>query len=79
MQPPPLHLAALPAAERQGLPALRITMHVFAAQPAQRFAIIDGHRVAEGALLGDGVVLTEITRAGVILDLHGRRVLVARP
>lgn len=74
-----LSLAQLPAAERQGLPALRITMHVFAEQPAQRFAIIDGHRVAEGALLGDGVVLVEITRAGVILDLHGQRVLLARP
>lgn len=78
--PPALpSLAQLPAAERQSLPALRITMHVFAEQPAQRFAIIDGHRVAEGALLGEGVVLAEITRAGVILDLHGQRVLLARP
>lgn len=79
MQPALLSLAQLPAAERQGLPALRITMHVFAEQPAQRFAIIDGHRVAEGALLGEDVVLAEITRAGVILDLHGQRVLLARP
>lgn len=72
-------LADLAPAERQGLPPLRITMHVFAEQPAQRFAIIDGHRVGEGALLGGGIVLAEITRAGVILDLHGRRVLVPRP
>lgn len=72
-------LADLAPAQRQDLPPLRITMHVFADQPAQRFAIIDGHRVGEGALLGDGVVLTEITRAGVILDLRGRRVLVPRP
>jgi len=77
--PATLTLADLAASERQGLPPLRITMHVFAEVPAQRFAIIDGHRVAEGALLGDGVVLDEITRAGVILDLHGQRVLVARP
>ncbi|PKM08902.1 MAG: hypothetical protein CVV14_02265 [Gammaproteobacteria bacterium HGW-Gammaproteobacteria-4] len=77
--PTTLTLADLAASERQGLPPLRITMHVFAEVPAQRFAIIDGHRVAEGALLGDGIVLDEITRAGVILDLHGQRVLVARP
>ncbi|PKM16727.1 MAG: hypothetical protein CVV12_01240 [Gammaproteobacteria bacterium HGW-Gammaproteobacteria-2] len=72
-------LADLPPSDRQNLPPLRITMHVFADQPTQRFAIIDGHRVGEGALLGDGVVLSEITRAGVILDLHGWRVLVPRP
>lgn len=72
-------LAELPATERGALPPLRITMHVYAEVAAQRFAIIDGHRVSEGALLADGVMVAEIVRDGVVLDLRGRRFWLPRP
>lgn len=77
--PPLPSLADLSSAERQSLPPLRITMHVFAQQAAQRFAIIDGHRVGEGALLADGIAVAEITRDAVILDLRGRHLRLPRP
>lgn len=72
-------LADLPAAERNALPALKLSMHVYADDPAQRFVILDGRRQAEGAALADGVVLAEIRRDGLVLDAHGRRLLLPRP
>lgn len=72
-------LIALPSSQRQGLPPLRVTMHVYADEAARRFAIIDGHRVGEGALLADGVTVAEIARDGVVLDVRGQRYLLPRP
>jgi len=71
----PLQLADLAAAERRALPPLKISMHMWAPTSAGRFAIIDGARVNEGDRLGDAVV-DEITRDGVILAWHGRRVQI---
>ena len=53
-------------------------MHVYSDEPARRFAIIDGQRVAEGARLGPGVV-AQIRRDGVVIDIDGRRVLLPKP
>ena len=72
-------LADLSAAERNALPPLKITMHVFADDPAQRFVILDGRRHAEGATPVDGVVIREIRRDGLVLSLRGRDVLLPRP
>lgn len=72
-------LIALPSSQRQSLPPLRVTMHVYADEAARRFAIIDGHRVGEGALLADGVAVAEIAREGVVLDVRGQRYLLPRP
>jgi len=72
-------LAELSLTERQSLPPLRVTMHVYADAALRRFAIIDGQRVGEGALLGAGVVVAEIARDGVVLDVHGRRIWLPRP
>ena len=71
----PLQLAELAAAERRALPPLKISMHMWAPTSAGRFAIIDGARVNEGDRLGEAVV-DEITRDGVILAWHGRRVQI---
>lgn len=72
-------LAVLPLSARQSLPPLRVTMHVYADEAARRFAIIDGHRVGEGALLADGVMVAEIAREGVVLDVRGARYWLPRP
>ncbi len=71
-------LASLEASERNALPPLRLSMHVWDAQPARRFAIIDGQRVAEGSLVGNSVV-AQIRRDGVVLDVGGRSILIPRP
>ena len=71
-------LASLSTETRAALPPLKVSMHVWAADPARRFAIVDGQRVGEGALLAGGTVV-EIRPDGVVLELQGRRVLLARP
>jgi general secretion pathway protein B len=72
-------LADLPAAERATLPPLKLSMHVFADEPAQRFVILDGRRQGEGASPAAGVVVEEIRRDGVVLSANGRRLLLPRP
>ncbi|HEY5803709.1 MAG TPA: general secretion pathway protein GspB [Lysobacter sp.] len=69
----PLRLADLSAGEREQLPALKISMHMWGPAPAQRFAIIDGARVGQGDRVGDAVV-EEIAADAVVLNWHGQRV-----
>lgn len=75
--PPPasvatVRLADLSPGEREQLPPLKISMHMWGPAPEQRFAIIDGTRVGQGDRVGDAVV-EEILAEGVVLDWHGRR------
>ena len=72
-------IADLSAAERQALPALKVSMHVYAEQPGDRFMIVDGARVGEGARIGDRIVLVRIRRDGGVLDIGGRRLLLPKP
>ncbi|HEY2344669.1 MAG TPA: general secretion pathway protein GspB [Xanthomonadaceae bacterium] len=78
-EPGLLPVSNLAASERAGLPALKVTMHVYADDPAQRFMIVDGQRVGEGARLGEGIVLVRIRRDGAEIDAHGRRLLLPNP
>lgn len=66
----PRRLSDLPVDQRRQLPPLKMSMHMWA--PTQRFAIIDGARVAEGDRLGDAVV-EAITADGVVLAWQGQR------
>ena len=72
-------LEALPATARAALPPLKLSMHVYADTPAQRFVILDGQRLGEGASPSSGVVLEEIRRDGLVLSVNGQRLLLARP
>ncbi|GAB3360155.1 general secretion pathway protein GspB [Lysobacter tyrosinilyticus] len=69
----PLSLADLSNEERQQLPALKISMHMWAPDAANRFAIIDGTRVNEGDRIGDATV-EAIQQEGVMLSWRGRRI-----
>ncbi len=72
-------LETLGATERAALPPLKLSMHVYAQAPAQRFVILDGQRLGEGASPASGVVLEEIRRDGLVLSVNGQRLLLARP
>lgn len=61
-----------------GLPPLRVSMHVYADEPARRFAIIDGQRYQEGDTLQPGLSLLEIRRDGLRLGWQDRVLWVPR-
>jgi len=67
-----LQLSDLSAEERKQLPPLKLSMHMWNDAPAQRFVIIDGHRLTEGDRIGEAV-LEAIRTDGVVLDWNGRR------
>lgn len=66
------------ASNAEGLPALKVSMHVYAEDPARRFAIIDGQRRREGEALGPDLALLEIRRDGLRLRWQGRVLWVPR-
>ena len=71
-------ISALSSEQRAAMPPLKMSMHVWAEQPADRFVIIDGQHVGEGARL-PGAVVAQIRRDGVVLDVDGRLYLLPRP
>jgi general secretion pathway protein B len=74
---PPL-VWELPYAARKELPDLTLTLHMYAADPHERFVVIHGERHVEGDDLGDGLILREIRPDGVVLDFKGQRFLYPR-
>jgi general secretion pathway protein B len=60
------------------LPPLRVSMHVYADDPARRFAIVDGQRRREGETLQPGLMLLEIRRDGLRLGWQGRVLWIPR-
>ncbi len=66
-------LSDLTTNQRESLPPLKISMHLWNADPARRFVILDGNRVVEGDRVGDAVV-KDITTDGVVIDWHGQRI-----
>ena len=68
----------LPYEKRKDIPALVMSLQVYALDPAQRFAIINEERHVEGDDLGDGLKLQEITPDGLIVEYGGERFLFPR-
>ncbi|MEE4638882.1 MAG: general secretion pathway protein GspB [Wenzhouxiangella sp.] len=66
----------LPLAIRRELPELHLSIHVFSAEPAERFVLINGERRREGDSLGEGARLTEISRRGAVVDFRDYRFLL---
>lgn len=71
-------MAEMPVDQRQQLPALKLSMHVYSSESAKRFAIIDGQRINEGSVIGAAVV-EEIRQDGVVLSVQGQSYLLPRP
>ncbi len=55
------------------LPELRLDMHVYAANPAERFVFINMRKLREGESLPDGVRVEAITQTGAQLAYRGTR------
>jgi len=62
---------------RKAMPALKLTLHYFHAEPARRFVVLNGNRANEGTLV-DGVRILEIRPDGVVLELNGEPFLLPR-
>jgi len=76
---PPAPIATLKKIERQPaapakiLPPIEITVHAYAADPAERLAGINGKLVREGQEISPGLRLERITEKGVQLNYQGQR------
>jgi general secretion pathway protein B len=64
-------------AQGNALPDLRLDLHVYAANPAERFVFINMRKLREGESLPEGVRVDEITQNGVELSYRGRRFAIA--
>jgi general secretion pathway protein B len=60
------------------IPELRLDLHVFAAQPQERFVMINMHKLHEGDSLPEGVRVESITPEGAVLSKDGLRFLLTR-
>lgn len=82
--PPPSAPASLPddldapPISATGLPAVKLSMHMWDADPARRFVILDGQRMGEGDRNG-GLQVIAIRRDGVIIERSGIRARVSLP
>lgn len=63
---------------RKDLPAMSISMHVYAADPTQRFVIINGDRFIEGDTVKDDLTLREIQPDGLLMEFRGQRFFYPR-
>jgi general secretion pathway protein B len=60
------------------LPQLRLDLHVYAAKPQDRFALINMHKLHEGDSVQNGVRVESITPDGVVMSHNGSRFLLPR-
>jgi hypothetical protein len=61
-----------------GVPEMHIDLHVYSANPQERFVFINKHKYREGETLQEGPRVEQITSDGVILSQHGRRFILPR-
>ena len=53
--------------------ALHLDLHVYAAQPQQRFIFVNSRKYKEGDTLAEGPVVEQITPDGAVLNFRGSR------
>jgi general secretion pathway protein B len=64
-------------AQGNQIPDLRLDLHVYAVNPAERFVFINMRKLREGESLPEGVRVDEITPNGVELYYRGKRFAIA--
>jgi general secretion pathway protein B len=74
--------SGLPTADEvvaaNGMPELKLELHVYANRPADRFVFINSHKYREGETLQEGATVESITPDGVVLSARGNRFLLPR-
>ena len=68
----------LPESIREDIPQPRITVLVYAEAAEDRFILMNGVRLTEGARTSSGMVLEEIRREGAVFSFRKYRFLVSR-
>jgi general secretion pathway protein B len=63
---------------RKDIPALDLSMHVYSADPKQRFVVLKGDRHVEGEEIGQDLILQEIRQDGIVLEFKGQRFFLPR-
>jgi general secretion pathway protein B len=66
------------AAATTQLPQLRLDLHAYAPRPADRWVIVNMHKLHEGDSTPEGVRVESITPEGAVLSYHGTRFLLPR-
>lgn len=69
----------LAGAPGSALPELRLDLHVFASEPADRFIFLNNRRLREGEALPDGTRVESIVPDGAVLSARGERFLLQSP
>jgi hypothetical protein len=59
------------------LPPLALNLHVYDANPGNRYVLLNAMRLREGDVMPDGIKLERITARGAVLDMRGRRFLLS--
>ncbi len=79
VDPEPVPWTSLASGQRADAPDLKLSLHVFGASPDRRFVVLDGRRLVEGDAITPRIRLVEIRSDGAVVEVDGRRALVARP
>jgi general secretion pathway protein B len=66
------------AASGTNIPELKLDIHVFSANPAERFVFVNMRKYLEGQALPEGPIVEKITTDGVILNQRGLRYVLPR-
>ena len=69
----PVKLSDLSADDREQLPILKVSMHMWSPDAGNRFAIIDGTRVNEGDRVGEATI-EAIRQDSIMLSWRGRQI-----
>jgi len=77
-EPAPISYWELPDAIRENVPEIKFSVLVYAVDPADRFVLINGQRLAEGDNLQSGPAIKEIRRDGVVFSYRLYQFLVER-
>jgi len=77
-EPEPIGYWELPDSIRSDVPEIKFSVLVYAANPSDRFVLVNGQRLGEGDSLKPGLVVKEIRRDGVVFSYRLYQFLVER-
>jgi general secretion pathway protein B len=70
----PIPFNALSPEEQHAFDGLTFSTHLFADDPSFRAVTVNGRQYKEGDTLANGLLLSEITEEGVVIESRGKRV-----